>query len=354
MQRGNLFKYTVKMPDDADAFTQPRCGKCKSKVNSGPKCISCGTTYHVSCSKLLNRIKFISDDSIKCCSSSDSQASQISQAGDGESANGESDQYNEVKYLKTILAQKDIIIDELREKNALLKQQITLLNTVANLNSVISSFSVSHKKVSCDTAFSDAALDAAKTEQVDDPNIQKQNMVTINVHPSKDKLSYADAIKSKPDNNMKNRSDDTVQIAKPRKRNPLILGTSELSANMVVDPEMETDDFVAVKRPIRKCHIHITRVNPNTKIDKIESYIYDNFKKISSSEQPHIELTKLVTKFPTKYSSFKLSVDASLQSVLMDPSFWPSQVAVRRFFQPRNANNTDGNFRPASTSVTIT
>jgi hypothetical protein len=61
----------------------------------------------------------------------------------------------------------------------------------------------------------------------------------------------------------------------------------------------------------------------------------DNY---NSSDLP--KMVKLQSRFSDNYSSFKITVDAVLFNVLLDSSFWPSGVALRRFFNPRKLSGS--------------
>ena len=60
------------------------------------------------------------------------------------------------------------------------------------------------------------------------------------------------------------------------KKKPLIIGTSTAGSshnNQDLNIQNAEDDFIAVKKIARKCHIHITRVNPKVDGEKISNYV---------------------------------------------------------------------------------
>lgn len=114
------------------------------------------------------------------------------------------------------------------------------------------------------------------------------------------------------------------------KQKKLIIGKKIESA--MSDAPNEDDGFVAIKRT-RKCNIHITRVKPSVGIEKVQNYIQTNLKNNNVDLEcvASLSLEKLNSKHPENYSSFKLSIDSTVERVLLDPSFWPDGIAVRNF-----------------------
>uniref|UniRef100_A0A1Y1LPE0 Uncharacterized protein n=2 Tax=Photinus pyralis TaxID=7054 RepID=A0A1Y1LPE0_PHOPY len=76
---------------------------------------------------------------------------------------------------------------------------------------------------------------------------------------------------------------------------------------------------------VKKLHFHVCRLHPNTEADFLKEYLIKN-------NIVNAEVTKLNSKFPDVYSSFKISVGENLKESILKPDLWPSGVLINRFF----------------------
>ncbi|KAJ3647112.1 hypothetical protein Zmor_024649 [Zophobas morio] len=144
-----------------------------------------------------------------------------------------------------------------------------------------------------------------------------------------------------PNKNAPIKSNITNATSKTRVMKTLIIGTSQVTNENGDALEDRSNEFVAITRR-RKRNIHVTRVNPGVIISRIEDYIRNQLQCVCTANDnmdniQSFELKQLTSKFPDKYSSFKLlSIDFSLSEKVLDPSFWPIGIAVRKYFSPRS------------------
>lgn len=77
----------------------------------------------------------------------------------------------------------------------------------------------------------------------------------------------------------------------------------------------------------RKAWLHVWRASPETTTEDIHGYLKN--KKI----QNEVIVEKLISK--GNYASFKVGVNFENLNQLMDPDFWPTGIAINRFFHYR-------------------
>ena len=83
-----------------------------------------------------------------------------------------------------------------------------------------------------------------------------------------------------------------------------------------------------IKSRGRYVSLFVSRLDPGIEPMELNSYIRDNF---------HVELecTKLKTRYDT-YSSFKVEGHCADPGIFLDPSKWPVDILVKKFFKPRS------------------
>ncbi|KAG5870631.1 hypothetical protein JTB14_034883 [Gonioctena quinquepunctata] len=114
------------------------CKKCKRTLINGVKCINCESYYHASCARNCSFIKSISEDSITCCESSVKTVSNL------ESDNGQAffdaigqlspEKKVDISIFTYVVKQKDLIIDELRQKIKMLNDKIDQLKNIEKVS----------------------------------------------------------------------------------------------------------------------------------------------------------------------------------------------------------------------------
>ncbi|KAG5879636.1 hypothetical protein JTB14_011532 [Gonioctena quinquepunctata] len=105
------------------------CKKCKTVAESGLKCSNCGVLSHVSCLKHLENIIHIDESTVECCESVISEVNiddldvSLGSAKDFDI----SDSFErEIHYLKLIIEQRDLVIDNQQITIRSLSEQIDL------------------------------------------------------------------------------------------------------------------------------------------------------------------------------------------------------------------------------------
>ena len=72
---------------------------------------------------------------------------------------------------------------------------------------------------------------------------------------------------------------------------------------------------------------HVSRLHPDTDVNSLITFM--------SSISSDITCEKLNSKMPEVYSSFKITIPASLTETVMNSEFWPNGVTINKFFRKR-------------------
>ena len=75
--------------------------------------------------------------------------------------------------------------------------------------------------------------------------------------------------------------------------------------------------------------IHIYRLMPNTDTEEVTNHL--------KPVAPKVAVHKLNSRYPSKYSSFQLTVNFENREAVMNPAIWPSGTKLNRFFHLRPA-----------------
>lgn len=267
----------------------------------------------------------------------------------------------EIRYLKKLLKEKDVIIKCLNTTVESLQQQIYLLKDLHKQNtknyqmpsndnhsSVFSKATIqnSNKEYLKSTKITAAphntkrsanrkqdsgecSTSSMKLSQTDvdlcngkDKINETKNKITQK--HLKDALTEAEAELKMTCNNYANLENDetskqewqTVNYKqKTRKNNKPIVGNGSLATNHVLK---STDNFA---------FLHVYKLHPTTSVQELEDFL----KPIVGE----IKCEKLNSRNPEYYSSFKLTIDDCHVPEVMSANLWPKGVCINKFFHPR-------------------
>ena len=79
--------------------------------------------------------------------------------------------------------------------------------------------------------------------------------------------------------------------------------------------------------------VFVYRVEKGTEVKDLKDYL-------ENANVTVREVTK-VSREESKYDSFKVETTVSDMYSLLEPDFWPTGIQARRFFRPRNKDNSD-------------
>ena len=72
-------------------------------------------------------------------------------------------------------------------------------------------------------------------------------------------------------------------------------------------------------------YLHVYRLHPDTTEENLKSYL-------TSKNIKDTVCTKVTSKHPEEYASFKLAFEITDLDTLQKPNFWPTGTRINRFF----------------------
>lgn len=351
------------------------CKRCSKVARSGSKCVNCGTISHSGCVALLKNIKIISENEklINCCDNTDNL--ELSFTSEIQVTDNKADPKIESVYLKYIIKQKDVIINQQKDYINTLKSQIDLLNKINE--------SVRHQQVKV----------ASKQKDVVSNNINKTNKTEI--QQQMEETSKQLNVASKHTTSASGKSTvlySDVVVASTSKQCNDSLNSESIITNVKDNFILKNDNFEEIQqinevgnsnshngnqleeewttvshrgntRPKRqiKDNVNLIRSKPRKefitgsatkgKLNTIEKLHFlfvsrfdpevessDVLEYLKERKMGNYQVEKLKTKYPN-YSSFKVGVPSLLINEVYSPEFWPSGTFISKFIFPKESLN---------------
>ncbi|KAG5863022.1 hypothetical protein JTB14_002880 [Gonioctena quinquepunctata] len=90
---------------------------------------------------------------------------------------------------------------------------------------------------------------------------------------------------------------------------------------------LEVKNNIDIKVLPKLAYLHVYKINPRMTVEELKSILIDSF--------PEVVVEKIYSMYPDHYSSFKVSVDFANLTKAMHPNIWPEGAYVNRFFHRR-------------------
>lgn len=191
-------------------------------------------------------------------------------------------------------------VADLTESN---KDLIKLLNPTPATGKTVQSDSLPHPKIGKSVT---APLPRGKT-----PKVQKKGDKSIG--PAKDDRDSCHQGVSAAEG-----SESGWQLFTGRRK--------RASRGVVVGTGGDGTSVGVVRGVARTVDLHVYRIAPGTKAESLRDLLKPRF--------PEVVCEELSSKHPEKYSSFKVGISEDNFGAAMEPSIWPVNTCVRRFFHP--------------------
>lgn len=308
------------------------CVRCKQPIKAGLKCTRCGRLTHKACVKLLKNAQVLDSGKIICCSDSP----KVSESTD-EIALEENDSNNEliknsvdlyvmkVKYLEEINKQKDIVImnqgiaiSALTDQIAMLKQQLCNSNSSNTISQVKHQPKPSHSKSAVNAGAPSrnfAQVSAPKNSSAAAAPVTVQD-VSNAIHNIEARRICNDAVNLLSDSKL-----DTPR--RVRNSRSLLVGSG-------VD-QVKCPFKAASSSSVKYKYFHATNFDVNVDEGELCNYL--------KTFAPNVAVHRLVSRNPTRYSSFKISVPQDEAEKIQVADIWPVNVVLNRFFPPNRFRN---------------
>lgn len=320
------------------------CKRCKKPTLTNViKCIKCTNCFHLSCAKLYVNIKTLDESTFTCCdieseSKVHKEIDSAFWAALNDSTNSE--RGVDVRIFNYVVRQKDILIDELRDKIKLLNQQVdTMKNSALTKKGVdkmvdqsqfenknkqfsasksivslnVSDKTLGHKSIIKNTTVADVISGINKSNSLSTTANAETLTATTRISQSTDEVNRISAVLSN------NTTEPWNTVVQRRNKN------RGIHKHAVIGEKITGDTNLKVVP--KKAFIFVSRLEPGTKSEAIVELI--------KTEMPEAQCEELKSKFPQIYTSFKVTVDMQNLDKIMNSKLWPSGAYVSRFFHRR-------------------
>lgn len=304
------------------------CKKCKRNLLNGCKCINCYNYYHLSCARNCNAVKFIDSDTVTCCNEipNNDDEDETDTAFLDALENINTDKKVNIEIFNYIIKQKNTIINQLKERIKLLNTQIEIINRntdkdEANAKNIRTDKIESHVRTERKTQSSGTANVATSYKTPERNEITKQQVENA-IQEANMLQKCTEYIHIGEDTNLITRSqpqmdDGWQKVRSKKRRRSLVIGMNQ-------DTQVNGRE---IKHVPKFSNLHVYRVDPEMTEEELITLIKPHF--------PEVQCSKLDSKHPKIYSSFKVTIFSKHFESAMNPSKWPMGAHVQPFLQLR-------------------
>lgn len=310
----------------SDATSKLYCKKCKSKVVNYVKCVVCDSFFHMSCAK-KSKYDFVTKTSVKCCDepenihyTNDDTDSDFLDAMETISVDDKID----IRIFKYIIKQKDLIIEELNDKIKMLSEQLGNQKTDATKTLVEDKKTINEPCVSLTQTQPVAAItkhpkDLKKSKNTNKISTEDMNSEILEIQT---KLQCDKYINLDTSSGLCEEVVETDKKWMTVERNK---HSSNRRKNLVVGNFSGQSNVEGIEKCL---NLHVHNLKPDTTEDQLQTFLSKSF--------PGVTCVKLNSKYPEKYSSFKVSISKNFTDSIKNPSCWPKNAYVRYFLHRRS------------------
>lgn len=324
------------------------CNKKITKHDEGLACSKCSGFVHLACSKIsesefvrLRQEKLEKDWVCEACTTADCTGAMIVSAEVPKDTDVTVSNGNcgiERHYLKEIIRQKDLVIENQKVAIQALQEQLILLR--ANVY-VPSATSIGDGRSEVST-YAEAVAGNSTSTSVASPSVHKLQVTRESEKDHRGRHARKNTAVSKIVGRMKT----PIAVERTTRGGQLRAGMEEITGlgygvashlasndknRPVVGTRIfnEDDNTLNLRAVKKKAFIHVYKLHPDTEVDALTAYLTPSF--------PEVKVDKLVPATPRHYASFKIEVDYDNKAGVEDPELWPSGACVRRFFHRRKS-----------------
>ncbi|CAG9813564.1 unnamed protein product [Phaedon cochleariae] len=340
-----------KSSEDASDKSFKCCVKQKVKI---AVCVTCGNVFHRSCLERVKSYVTIDETRIICCQSEEAgkQPGLInSKSLDPIYAKIISDEIithlrNEISLLRTIIQEKDEKYAVMLENKHLLNEKVGILS---DKNQVLQKHHEDCSLIQIDKAnpakkrgipdrmtnedkskqdkkcqepaadmivFQSTSLEREIKSDIQQPITKNDVFSAVTRAQDKSKLEKYINLENDAPSASNSRKDDWTEVVRRKPKRNCIIGKNEES----------------LKGVPKNITLHVCRLNPQTTTEDLTNLLIRNF--------PEVKCEALNSRFPTLYSSYKVTLFETNFKKAMNPEVWPFGACISRFFVKRRGTTT--------------
>lgn len=317
-----------------------KCIRCKQNAPSALDCVKCGATIHKGCVKLVKTARLLNDVDVVCCEGVNMldnlkiDESKVDLTVENVAEGASNALIVEIRYLKKLIEQKDIVIDTQNEAIIALKDQVKLLKSEKTRKSPGAPSAVGNADVNDRAALHDKMMIGGVVDRggagAEDGFCSGAGVVENSEMPviTRQKVPAGLRAAAEPKAVLRKNVNLVGDRGKPalsgdaRKhpghyRNRPIVGTKEIVPGS--DGNART-----VCAAVEYSPIHVYKLRVGTTAQDLVDYLVPSF--------PEVKVEMLNSAHPDWYSSCKITVLKQNEAKAMDPELWPAGVRLSRFF----------------------
>lgn len=240
---------------------------------------------------------------------------------------------SETKYLKIVLEQKDVIIDNqriaiksLQDHNALLTNLLGMDEKAPNRKNTKPVPSTSSgAEVNLNSGSYKTACAAVTVSEIHAPYSDSDTVVSKTKTSSKVALGNTNHVGADHliPPNMSSIRDDIGFTGKGRTLRGVPRGGTRPSGQRTMVGS--GDDVCGIAAVPSLNYYHVYRLSPTTSVDELQNYLKTSF--------PEVTCEKLQSRHPDEYSSFKVGISETNIDSFLDPSKWAKGTRINKFFR---------------------
>lgn len=311
-----------------------KCIRCRKIAPGALNCIKCGSTVHKGCVKLLKTGRLLNDVDIICCEgipSADNLKTcdlKVDSIDEGSECGSVGAFMVEIKYLKKLVEQKDLVISTQKDAIGALKDQVRLLKSgkTGTSNATKAADLGRETNLSCKPV-----VNALSSGNVNNRNNFNHNVletgrnnkpvvsaeeVALGLHRAKTTAVLDAYIHLDGDANSPNPIKEAGKSRSGYRTKPIV-GVKKVISE-------DGAKAGVLRAAIEYSPLHVYKLHVNTTVEELVGYLKPDF--------PEVKVEKLNSAHPELYSSFKVTVLKENELKALNPELWPTGVRLSRFF----------------------
>lgn len=328
--------------DEVDKSSVKNCKYCiKSVVSTTAKCVNCESVFHTSCAlRVAGLVAVGKNNLVKCC------------RNEVEVMKSDSKMQELVEAKNEVLRSKEMVISELKSKEALLYKNINLLEEkIESFNKEKRLLSKTGNSGKTDETAVLTYAGKAQAQQQNQAN-QASNLKLLSTNTNLPNYDKTLKHKNKADHHTQGQVQSSVisardvnaAVMQARQRNLM----EEIQHLEVKDKENEWlpvgprnnrrrrfvigrgVDSTNIKTIPKYRSLHVTRLAPNTKPEDLKNNLVDKF--------PEVTCEEIASKHPEIYASMKVTINQDNFKKAWNREVWPNGAVISQFFTKRRVS----------------
>lgn len=308
------------MGNDTNNGEGSKCKRCRKEAKTGLRCVVCGNISHKSCLSSLKNILYLDELNINCCS--DTSEATTSAPSAPECTIDEI----RIKYLEELLVQKDLIISNQEIAIKALQGQVNLISKE------LSTHKIDQRTPKINVNNSSPVPNLVNNNKISEPPRFNRSPVNMNSNSgiNSHKFTPAGVSSAIHEANTTSKCNDIINLNNTPSSNNRHYTPNLKPKNLLIGTLSDNNQNLKAAKLEKLKYFHSTNWKPATTVVEVKEYL--------KNIDPPVEVVQLNSRFPEKYSSFKIAAPDSVVHEVLRAEIWPQGIYLNEFFQSRYYN----------------